>query len=92
MLIFDVLSRRKEGEDWRVVGAVNAPDVDTMEFFATQLVDEARHSAVFRGHLLDLGVSRDELFSTIARVIPTRSADAVTTGCTSVPTPPASAE
>jgi hypothetical protein len=44
---------------------LNAPDVDTMEFFATQLVDEARHSAVFRGHLLDLGVSRDELFSTI---------------------------
>ena len=39
---------------------LNAPDVDTMEFFATQLVDEARHSAVFRGHLLDLGVSRDE--------------------------------
>ncbi len=47
---------------------LNAPDVDTMEFFATQLVDEARHSAVFRGHLLDLGVSRDELFATIARV------------------------
>jgi hypothetical protein len=47
---------------------LNAPDVDTMEFFATQLVDEARHSAVFRGHLLDLGVRRDELFATIARV------------------------
>jgi len=44
---------------------LNAPDVDTMEFFATQLIDEARHSAVFRGHLLDLGVSRDELFETI---------------------------
>jgi hypothetical protein len=47
---------------------LNAPDVDTMEFFATQLIDEARHSAVFRGHLLDLGVSRDELFATIAKV------------------------
>jgi hypothetical protein len=44
---------------------LNAPDIDTMEFFATQLLDEARHSAVFRGHLLDLGVSREELHATI---------------------------
>jgi 1,2-phenylacetyl-CoA epoxidase PaaB subunit len=27
MQVFDVLSRRKEGDDWRVVGAVNAPDL-----------------------------------------------------------------
>jgi 1,2-phenylacetyl-CoA epoxidase PaaB subunit len=27
MEVFDVLSRRKEGDDWRVVGAVNAPDL-----------------------------------------------------------------
>jgi hypothetical protein len=47
---------------------LNAPDVDCMEFFATQLVDEARHSAVFRGHLLELGVPRDELHDTIERV------------------------
>jgi 1,2-phenylacetyl-CoA epoxidase catalytic subunit len=44
---------------------LNAPDLDTMEFFATQLLDEARHSSVFRGHLLDLGVAREELHSTI---------------------------
>jgi hypothetical protein len=39
-----------------------------MEFFATQLIDEARHSAVFRGHLLELGVPLDELHDTIERV------------------------
>ncbi len=44
---------------------LNAPDIDTMEFFSTQLIDEARHSSVFRGHLLELGVSRDELAATI---------------------------
>lgn len=43
----------------------NAPDVDSMEFFATQLIDEARHSRVFRGHLLELGVPEAELFATI---------------------------
>jgi len=47
---------------------LNAPDVDCMEFFATQLIDEARHSAVFRGHLLELGVPLDELHDTIERV------------------------
>jgi len=44
---------------------LNAPDIDTMEFFATQLIDEARHSAVFRGHLLELGVEHEQLFATI---------------------------
>lgn len=47
---------------------LHAPDTDTMEFFATQLVDEARHASVFRGHLLELGVPRDELDATIERV------------------------
>jgi hypothetical protein len=47
---------------------LNAPDTDTMEFFATQLIDEARHAAVFRGHLLELGVSPDELTATIDAV------------------------
>jgi len=47
---------------------LHAPDIDTMEFFATQLIDEARHSSVFRGHLLELGVARDELPATIERV------------------------
>jgi hypothetical protein len=47
---------------------LHAPDVDTMEFFATQLIDEARHSAVFRGHLLELGVPKNELYATIQQV------------------------
>ncbi len=47
---------------------LHAPDIHTMEFFATQLIDEARHSAVFRGHLLELGVGRDELPATIEQV------------------------
>lgn len=33
-----------------------APDVDTMEFYATQVIDEARHAMVFRNHLTALGV------------------------------------
>ena len=47
---------------------LHAPDIDTMEFFATQLIDEARHSSVFRGHLLELGVAQDELSATIEQV------------------------
>jgi 1,2-phenylacetyl-CoA epoxidase catalytic subunit len=47
---------------------LHAPDIDTMEFFATQLIDEARHCSVFRGHLLELGVARDELAATIEQV------------------------
>src|SRR5260370_19287734 len=47
---------------------LHAPDIDTMEFFATQLIDEARHSSVFRGHLLQLGVAQDELHATIEQV------------------------
>ena len=46
----------------------SAPDVDTMEFFGTQLIDEARHSRVFRAHLLELGVPEEELFDTIERI------------------------
>jgi hypothetical protein len=47
---------------------LHAPDIDTMEFFATQLIDEARHSSVFRGHLRELGVPQDELHATIEQV------------------------
>jgi hypothetical protein len=47
---------------------LHAPDIDTMEFFATQLIDEARHCSVFRGHLLELGVAQDELPATIEQV------------------------
>jgi hypothetical protein len=44
-----------------------APDVETMEFFGTQLIDEARHSRVFRDHIVELGVPEADLFSTIER-------------------------
>ena len=33
----------------------NAPGVPEMEFYATQLIDEARHARVFRNHLVELG-------------------------------------
>lgn len=42
-----------------------APTRATMDFYATQLFDEARHAAVFRRHLLDLGVPAAELDSFI---------------------------
>jgi len=48
--------------------ASNAPDISTMEFYTTQMIDEARHSRVFRGHLLELGVPEKDLFSTIQAI------------------------
>lgn len=45
-----------------------APDIPEMEFYTTQLVDEARHSMVFRNHLVDLGVPADRLLPTIAEM------------------------
>ena len=38
-----------------------APDRATMEFYSTQLVDEARHAAVFRHHLVEVGIAPEEL-------------------------------
>jgi hypothetical protein len=46
----------------------DAPDIAGMEFFATQLVDEARHSSVFRGHLLELGIPDSDLAATVDEV------------------------
>ncbi|WP_406840593.1 VlmB-like protein [Streptomyces sp. AHU1] len=45
-----------------------APDNETLEFYSTQLLDEARHAMVFRSHLLQLGVGKDELWGTIERL------------------------
>jgi hypothetical protein len=42
-----------------------APTVPTMEFYATQVLDEARHAMVFRNHLVPLGFPRDGLSSAI---------------------------
>lgn len=46
----------------------SAPDILTMEFFATQLIDEGRHSRVFRGHLVELGVPESRLWETIEEI------------------------
>lgn len=43
----------------------SAPDVPCMEFYATQLIDEARHARVFRGHILELGVAPEDLAATV---------------------------
>lgn len=45
-----------------------APGIPEMEFYATQVLDEARHSRVFRDHLVDLGVPASELHELIAKV------------------------
>lgn len=48
--------------------AANAPDIYTMEFYTTQMIDEARHSRVFRGHLLELGVPENDLWTTVEQI------------------------
>ncbi|QDQ09661.1 VlmB-like protein [Streptomyces spectabilis] len=66
------LAYRSVAEDkaTRAIGYMTAlaPDTDTMEFYATQLIDEARHAMVFRSHLLELGVPHDELSATVERL------------------------
>jgi hypothetical protein len=42
-----------------------APGIPELEFFTTQLVDEARHSMVFRDHLPELGVLAEGLLEFI---------------------------
>jgi hypothetical protein len=42
-----------------------APGIRELEFFTTQLVDEARHSMIFREHLPELGVPRGGLLDFI---------------------------
>ncbi|MGW7245793.1 ferritin family protein [Streptomyces decoyicus] len=46
----------------------HAPDVAEMDFFTTQLMDEARHAYAFRGHLRELGVGQDELADTMEKL------------------------
>lgn len=46
----------------------NAPGVTELEFYATQLLDEARHAQVFRHHLVELGVPADQLAKTVEEV------------------------
>ncbi|WP_217554507.1 VlmB-like protein [Streptomyces sp. GbtcB6] len=46
---------------------IGAPGPAETEFFVTQVVDEARHSMVFRNHLLELGVPAERLHEQIAQ-------------------------
>jgi hypothetical protein len=43
-----------------------APGIAEMEFYATQLIDEARHARVFRQHLVEMGVPAGRLLATVA--------------------------
>ncbi|MFD7712778.1 VlmB-like protein [Streptomyces sp. NPDC059785] len=43
----------------------HAPDVPELEFYATQLVDEARHARVFRQYLVELGLPARTLLQDI---------------------------
>ncbi|MFF0777719.1 VlmB-like protein [Streptomyces sp. NPDC003720] len=45
----------------------HAPDRDCLEFFSTQLIDEARHARVFREHLVEAGLSEAEVAAAVAR-------------------------
>ncbi|MGH3433034.1 MAG: VlmB-like protein [Thermocrispum sp.] len=42
-----------------------APDLTTMEYYATQLVDEVRHGRMYRGLLTEMGIAPDALAGTI---------------------------
>ncbi|HWU08519.1 MAG TPA: VlmB-like protein [Streptomyces sp.] len=42
-----------------------APGIPELEFYTTQLIDEARHARVFRNHLVELGVPQKTLLKDI---------------------------
>jgi len=42
-----------------------APGIPELEFYTTQLVDEARHSMIFRNHLVELGLPAGNLVADI---------------------------
>jgi hypothetical protein len=46
-----------------------APDLSAMDFYATQLLDEARHAYVFRWHLIELGLSQSAIGTEIDRLV-----------------------
>jgi hypothetical protein len=45
---------------------IGAPALPELEFFVTQVVDEARHAMIFRNHLVELGVPEEGLLEYIA--------------------------
>lgn len=56
----------------------DAPGIPEMEFFATQVLDEARHSQIFRDHLVELGVPKERLHETIAELSAEYTAEVLT--------------
>ncbi|MFB9544520.1 hypothetical protein, partial [Micromonospora sagamiensis] len=44
-----------------------APDSTTVEFYATQLMDETRHAMIFRNHLRNLGIAEQDVADVIAQ-------------------------
>ena len=42
-----------------------APNTKYMEFFVTQVMDEARHAHIFKNHILELGIPKQALSQTI---------------------------
>lgn len=42
-----------------------APGIPEMEFYATQMIDEARHARVFRNHLVELGMPEKTVIADI---------------------------
>jgi hypothetical protein len=48
---------------------LTAPTRETMDFFATQLIDEARHADVFRWHLIERGILRERLDVALAEIV-----------------------
>jgi hypothetical protein len=63
----------------RAIGylVAQAPDIDTMEFYATQLLDEARHAMVFRHHLVELGLGTEKNISEVADSLAGADRDAI---------------
>lgn len=45
-----------------------APSIPTMEFYATQLIDEARHAWAFRKHLAEVGIPQPALMTAINEI------------------------
>ncbi|MEY2229810.1 VlmB-like protein [Streptomyces sp. BF23-30] len=52
----------------------HAPGTDDLEFFSTQLIDEARHARIFREHLLRVGLDAAEIEAEVARTAATTAA------------------
>lgn len=74
--IFDEFSFRAQSEEAAARAITyliqSAPDLDAMDFYATQLIDEARHAYVFRWHLIELGVPRRQIARVVAELSGTK--------------------